>query len=244
MSPQRSSNGSDRVALDAFSEPDRNLLAGLAGRTRRVDAGDRVCRDGMAEPTLHALTEGWVCAVRPMQDGQRQVLDVFLPGDWMLLRDLASEEASATLVAATPAVVVEVSKSGLRDRLAGSAEAARHLLDRMAREESLLIDRLASLGRRTAEERTVRFLLELHDRLGAPAGRFELPLTQALIADVVGLSAVHVSRTLGSLRDRGLLEIERSTVILHDEASLRAIAGLEAGGLAGAPKGSEPGVQA
>ena len=79
-------------------------------------------------------------------------------------------------------------------------------------------DQITRLGRRTAYERFGNLLLELYHRLHvvglARDGRFALPLTQEMLADALGLSVVHVNRTVQQMRRDGLLELRAGTVVI------------------------------
>ena len=85
-----------------------------------------------------------------------------------------------------------------------------------ARDEAILAEQVVRLGRRSAVERMTHLFLEIHKRLQlvglAEPESFELPLTQEVIADLMGLSVVHVNRTLRQLRLRGLIEMKGKQV--------------------------------
>ncbi|WP_202946716.1 Crp/Fnr family transcriptional regulator [Allomesorhizobium alhagi] len=76
-----------------------------------------------------------------------------------------------------------------------------------SRDEATVVEHLVGIGRRDARERTAHFLLELGARLklvglGSAAG-YACPLSQSMLADAIGLSAVHVNRVLRELREAG-----------------------------------------
>jgi CRP-like cAMP-binding protein len=107
--------------------------------------------------------------------------------------------------------------------LARAARLATHLQD------ALLCEQIARLGQQNAGERFAHLMLELHYRLGL-IGRvnghsFALPLTQDVLADALGLSAVHLNRTLKQLRRDGLLKLESGHVTLLQPETLRSMAG-------------------
>jgi CRP-like cAMP-binding protein len=87
-------------------------------------------------------------------------------------------------------------------------------------EEAVVVERLVSLGRRDALERTAHFLLELGARLRlvglATKDGYDCPLSQYHLADALGLSAVHVNRVLRHLREDGLLTFRNGTVTFDD----------------------------
>ena len=89
-----------------------------------------------------------------------------------------------------------------------------------AREAAIYGERIIDIGRRSAYERLAHLILELLTRLRA-AGLAEersyvLPLTQELIADVLGLSGPHVSRMLRLMREEGLVRIDGHRLTVTD----------------------------
>jgi CRP-like cAMP-binding protein len=95
-------------------------------------------------------------------------------------------------------------------------------------QERWLRDQVVRLGRRSAYERTVHLVLELHERLnavGLAAGQcFALPLTQDVLADALGLSVVHVNRVLAQARRDGLFELRGGYVVIHGLERMEAAA--------------------
>ena len=75
--------------------------------------------------------------------------------------------------------------------------------------------------------------MELAERLSliglATATEFKCPLTQFVLADALGLTAIHVNRTLRQLRELNLLSLRRGTVTIHNLAGLRKLAGFQGG---------------
>ena len=71
-----------------------------------------------------------------------------------------------------------------------------------SRDEAMVVEHLVSIGRRTAIERTAHFFLELSERLRlvglANDKEFACPLNQYVLADALGLSAIHVNRVLAA----------------------------------------------
>ncbi|MDQ0524952.1 CRP-like cAMP-binding protein [Azospirillum rugosum] len=96
-----------------------------------------------------------------------------------------------------------------------------------AKEEAIIAERLLSVGRRTALERTAHLIVELLKRLSlvglADGGRFILPVTQEILADALGLSIVHINRTLRRLRDIGLIEVAGQQITVNDDKQLSSV---------------------
>jgi CRP-like cAMP-binding protein len=100
-----------------------------------------------------------------------------------------------------------------------------------SRDEAITVEHLASVGRRSAIERTAHFFLELCGRLFlvglATEAEFACPLSQSVLADALGLSTIHVNRVLRDLREAKLLTFQDHKVTIHNRIELMALAGYE-----------------
>jgi CRP-like cAMP-binding protein len=97
----------------------------------------------------------------------------------------------------------------------------------------MVVEHLVNIGRRSAIERTAHFFMEMAERLHligqATETEFKCPLTQFVLADALGLTAIHINRVLRELRDRRLLTVRKGSVSIHDLAGLRKLAGFQGG---------------
>jgi len=100
-----------------------------------------------------------------------------------------------------------------------------------ARDQAILIERLINLGRRSAREKVAHFLLEMAHRLDKACADIadcnHLPLTQVLMADALGLSTVHVNRTLNELKQQSLTASASDGVVILDREQLSKVAGFD-----------------
>ncbi len=132
------------------------------------------------------------------------------------------------LCAVTDGVASVIDARLLLDIFRGSPRLGSALLWSVSRDEAMVVDHLASIGRRSAQERMAHFFLQLLERLrliGLAGERgFSCPLNQYLLADALGLSAIHVNRVLRQLREENLLTIKDGAVTFHDPARLKSIA--------------------
>jgi CRP-like cAMP-binding protein len=89
---------------------------------------------------------------------------------------------------------------------------------------------ITTLGQFSAEERIAFLLLHLMQRIATRnvirEQQYPFPLRQQHIADAVGLTAVHVSRILGTFRDRGIVELSNGVLKVADLAELEHLGGL------------------
>lgn len=174
----------------------------------------------IAEPLL--LLQGWAARVRILPDGRRQFMSFYLPGDVIGVSHQAMPLASATVVALTECTVCPAPPAPAGSGLA-QAYAVAEALD-----EAYLLGHVVQLGRLNAQERISDFLLEIYERLSLAGltvgGSFEMPLTQEMLADALGLTPVHVNRMIQQARRDGELMWKSGRVLLRDpERTARSI---------------------
>jgi CRP-like cAMP-binding protein len=155
-----------------------------------------------------------------LSEGSRQIVSFLLPGDIVLPSLLFSPTAHCMVEAITEVHCRSFRREDLSAMLLAGADPLGQLgklwTDGCQRAHELAVD----LGRRAADERIARLILNLHDRLAsrglAEGFTMEFPLRQHHVADATGLTAVHVSKVLSEFRRNGLIEIsERSLTILR-----------------------------
>lgn len=160
---------------------------------------------------VYVLLDGWAMRYKLLADGRRQVINFFLPGDLMCLNACVLKKSDYTVTLLTDAALAVIEVPEMFDMARSFPLLSAALRWCSAREESILMERLMSLGRRSAYERTAHVLLELCRRLQtlgrAPDRRFHIPVTQQLLSDVLGLSTVHVNRTLRRMQEEGLIRV-------------------------------------
>jgi CRP-like cAMP-binding protein len=199
-------------------------------RVERYSPGAQVAVEAVrgVERQLAVVT-GWACELRILPDGRRQIFGFLLPGDFIDGR-ATSSLGHRGVVAITRLEVVNASPH-LADPVA-RADLLGALDEAVLQKEERLYDHLTRIGRLTARERVLHLLLEFCDRLEqiglAKADSFKLPLTQEIFADTLGLSVVHINRTLKQLRQEGAVMVKAGTVTLHNRARLAAAVGYRA----------------
>ncbi|TVQ33902.1 MAG: Crp/Fnr family transcriptional regulator [Wenzhouxiangella sp.] len=204
-----------------------DVLASLERDLKSYHAGERLQVIGAQASQFFTLHRGWACAVRVLADGQRQVLDIFLPGQIMGLREMGFDQTHAEIVALTDVEACPFPRTHLKDVFTRAPGLGELFFIVMAREQAMLTERMISIGRRPAVQRLAHFLLEFQVRLGSDNDDFELPLNQSVIGDALGLSAVHVSRTMAVLRKRGLVAADNGRIRILDIDALADLAEFE-----------------
>jgi len=163
-----------------------------------------------------------------LRNGARLIQKVHLPGDMLGMPSMVLTRAADTLTAITEAGIAFVPFQRLSEIYARLPRLATLFFYAAQVERLALMDALVAIGRTSAKEQLARLYLDLHARLSALGAvendAFDLPLTQEVIADLTGLTAVHVNRKMRELREEGLIAREGGRVRLLDLAALRALA--------------------
>lgn len=187
-----------------------------AGVIVACEAGQEIAQARDAD-RLYRLVDGWAFDARILEDGRRQIVSFLLPGELVNAGPVLGSRGGLPLYALT-----DISMA--TDKGRGTGDALPAVLAQMTR----LGDQVISLGRRTAYERIAAFLLQIAERLDESTGRaagqrYLVPLRLEHLADHLGLSVVHVSRTLRQLRENGLASLYRGELELGDRRVLTRI---------------------
>jgi len=187
---------------------------------------DEVCSD------LYTLLDGWVSLYQILEDGRRQILDFALPGAFLGFQPNLDAPASHSAYCLTDIAVCVFPRENLFDLFRAHPELALRMAWITARDGAMAREHLTNVGRRSARERVAHLLLEPFYRVRRKAdarqeNSINLPLTQEHIADALGLTTVHVNRTLRGLRQADLLDISGRTLTVRDPAMLAEIAGFD-----------------
>ena len=162
------------------------------------------------------VVSGWACETRILRDGRRQIFGFVLPGDPIDVES-SSNIGQRALIALTRLEVVDAEVVSGGDSIE-AANSARAIERAIRQREERLFDQMVRIGRLTAKERVLNMLLELYDRLDAVGmvkeRTFRIPITQEMFADALGLSIVHINRTLQQLRREGLIVLKAGSVTL------------------------------
>jgi len=214
-----------------LTDDERVCLAELQSAPIKVPRGRELLHQGEKGQVAYLLQSGWGCSYKTLTDGGRQVITFPIAGDWVGLRSVLLRTSDHTFAALTDAVVSRVELPRMLTLFNEFPRLGTAVLWATSRDEAITVEHLASIGRRTAIERTAHFFLELWDRLRlvglAGETEFDCPLNQYELADALGLSSIHVNRVLRELREVKLLTFSSRTVTFLDMPACRLLAGYE-----------------
>ena len=212
----------------ALSEEELAVLERLQECRHSFVVGRDMVHQGQSNQAAYILSSGWVCSYKIQADGTRQIVDFQVPGDFLGLRSVLLRTSDHGFEPIVDIEAAEVMTSELLEAFAQAPRLATAILWAASRDEAMVVEHLVGIGRRDANARTAHFLLELGSRLalvdmGSKKG-YDCPLTQYHLADVLGLSAVHVNRVLRQLRENGLLTFRDGHVTFQNYDGLVELA--------------------
>lgn len=216
-----------RRLLDSnrLSDQERQSLNNLHVPLQRIPAKHLAVEAGERAPGL-IVAEGWCYTYKLLRDGRRQIVQFHLPGDVVNPYAFFGLRAPCSVRTLTPLSCATLDSS-IWDNLAYVSPELSRRLSWQFGESTVHYEHVLSLGRRNAYERMAHLLLAFWHRLSV-VGRTEgwsysFPVKQEHLADHLGLSIVHVSRTLTELRKDRLLRIERGSVFLDQPERLMEV---------------------
>jgi CRP-like cAMP-binding protein len=215
-------------ARDELSDEEERAIRGAVAETRELRADQIAIRADVELSSCLLLLEGLMCRYKDLRDGQRQITELHVAGDFADLHSFTLKRLDHNVLTLTPCRVAIVP----HERMKAITEEHPHLgriywfatnMDAAIHREWAL-----SLGRRSALSRVAHLFCELHVRLGlvglADPDGYALNLTQADLAECLGLTSVHVNRTLKELREQGLVEFRGGRVSVRDRKGLERVA--------------------
>lgn len=190
--------------------------------------GSVFVQEGEPYGHTYVVQEGWAIRFKVLSDGRRQVLNFVLPGDFIGLFSSLFQTADHSVAALTDVQISRVDPLTFVDMFARCPRLAAAVAWSAGRDEAILSEQVVRVGRRSAYERTGHLMIELLHRLRlvgeAERRSFDLPLTQEILADTLGLSLVHINRTLRRLREAELLRVVGNRVVIDDLERLEQVA--------------------
>jgi CRP-like cAMP-binding protein len=215
-------------ARDAVSAEEEEAIRSLFSEVREVPADKTLVRAGDRLNISLLLLDGLLCRYKDLRDGSRQISELHVAGDFADLHSFTLKRLDHSVMTLTPCRIAVAP----HDRIMAVTTAHPHLtrlfwlttnIDAAIHREWVL-----SLGRRTAMARIAHLFCELRERLAlvglADDTGYALALTQTDLAECLGLTAVHVNRTLRELRECGLVEFRGRRVTIRDLAGLQRVA--------------------
>lgn len=213
---------------DRLSSEEVRIVASLAGKARIVAAKtDLVCEgDSPRESTL--LLSGTAARYNIVGDGKRQISALHFAGDFIDLHSLLLQEMDHSVGAISECQVAGVPHETLRELSSNHPHLMRMLWLLTVIDAAIFRQWLVAAGRRSVRGQLAHLLCEVWSRLEivdlVDGYTFQLPLSQTDLSDAMGLSLVHVNRTIQALKREGLVDWNGQIVRILNWTKLQQLA--------------------
>jgi CRP-like cAMP-binding protein len=202
-----------------LSAADRAVLDRAASeRVRSFGPRVDIAREGDRPRDVHMILAGWACRYKQLEDGRRQIVSFFLPGDICDLNIFILREMDHSIGTITSVTVADLSREFFDEISSGFPRIATAFWWESLVNAAIQREWTMSLGQRTAAERMSHLLCEIFLRLRLAGltreDSCDFPLTQSDLADATGLSKVHVNRTLQELRSAELIVLKGKSLTI------------------------------
>jgi CRP-like cAMP-binding protein len=216
-----------------FTRGEFAILQEMGWEVRSVRRRQPIVIEGTRTRVVYFVMDGFLMRYRILRDGQRQVVNLIIPGDFAGVPSCFFLDSLYTIKALTNATVAALPV----ERLVGLVETypriAAQILWSFSCDSAIYAEHITVVGRRSALARVAHFLLELLTRLQrvglADERSFKVPLRQDVISDALGLSLAYVNRLLRQLADEGLVFIRGEKIRINDVEELSSLADFERG---------------
>lgn len=198
--------------FEPLSNEDSDALAALTARVKNYPKRSDILRHGDPLDYVYLIRKGWACRYTILPDGRRQIISFVIPGDLCNAHIMLFERMEHSIGTLTPCEVGLIPPQEFLKVLNMHPRVSRALFWSGLVMESVLRERIITLGRRTATQRIAHLFCELLLRLRsvglAKDHSYDLPLTQLDIADTLGLNHIHVNRVVRTMRKMGLIKLK------------------------------------
>ena len=207
---------------------DRQLLDDITRRPRPVGPREDLIREGEVPSDVHLVLQGVACRYKNLADGGRQIFAYMVPGDFCDLNVFILKAMDHSIGTLSQCSMIAIPREAVLE-MSQRPAIARACWWATLVDEAVLREWLVNLGQRSAEHRIAHLFCELHLRFKsiglANGGNFEMPITQTELGETMGLSTVHVNRSLQSLRAQNLIFTKGRSISIPDVARLHEISG-------------------
>ena len=213
---------------DRISPEEIEALQKALEPPKTVAAGSDIVREHSRPLHSTLLISGFSARYSTLEDGARQITEINVAGDFIDLHSLLMKQMDHGVVALTECVIAEAPHSGLIDITERHPHLTRLLWLDTIIDAAIHRQWLVAMGRRSGLGHLAHLVCELYLRLQAVGQTgdltFDLPLTQAVLGDALGLSTVHVSRLISELRGEGVINWSGGQIDILDWRRLAEIA--------------------
>ena len=209
----------------------RAALEAMPSRLREYQKGDLIVEADTSPDESALVVTGCVFRFKRTADGDRQIVALHVPGDFVDLHSFVLKPMDHSVAAAVASIVARVPHGKIADILRDHPHLTRNLMWDMALDATIGREWMVAMGRRQAPARMAHLFCEMYFRMRRAGlvkdGSFEFSLTQQDVGDLCGLSTVHVNRTIQALRKKELIAMDSKSVTILALEELIGLAGFD-----------------
>jgi CRP-like cAMP-binding protein len=206
-------------SIAGLSDEERQAIQSLPLRIRVLRPGQDIVQDGEKPSQCCLVVEGWAFRYKLLNEGKRQILSFHVPGDVPDLQSLHLQTMDHSLATLTEATVAFIPHEDLRELIVRFPSIAGALWRDTLVDAAIFREWIVGIGRKSSYGRIAHLFCEMYLKLEAVGlaqeHRYTLPLTQAQLADALGMSNVHANRVLQEMRSKNLITLKSSALVIH-----------------------------
>jgi CRP/FNR family transcriptional regulator, anaerobic regulatory protein len=203
-------------------------IVDLETGARVLPSGSDLYRQGDMCSTYYVVLSGWIALSALLDDGSCQILDFALPGAVLGFQSGAGAPMYHSARCLSVVRVYAFPRGKLDTIIESNPRLAVLLCRQIVADEARAHDHLTNLGLRGAGSASPVSCSRVRGRLPAEPGEIlQLPLSQSHIGQALGLTYVHVCRTLQILREQKIVRFANHRLEIIDPPALVAAAGIE-----------------
>ncbi len=211
-----------------FSVAEAGLLEERMAETKVYEPGEYLVREGERIGYSSLILEGYACRCKDDPEGNRQIMEIQIPGNFVDLHSYPLEVLDHGICALSPCKIVKFYHHDISELIEKSPRLARILWFTTMVDASIHREWIMNIGSRSGKARIAHLFCELYCRsevVGLASDHtYYLPLNQTQIGECLGFTQMHVNRMLKDLREEGLVSFRGQEVQIHNWEALRDLA--------------------
>ena len=213
---------------DVVSDAEVEALASLPFKIRQFDANNEIIQQGQRVSDSCLILDGFCIRAHQVRSGSRQISAIHIPGDFVDLHGFFLKVLDHSIVALRTSTVAFVSHQAVRKLFDTEPHLARLLSTLVTVDAAIERAWITSMGRRSVAQQIAHLICELYTKMSivglVTRLRFEFPVKQEELADVLGLSLVHTNRMIQKLRAQALITWDSGIITIPDLDRLKEFA--------------------
>jgi CRP-like cAMP-binding protein len=215
----------------SLSEDDLKAIKALPIDLKEVEADSPIVSEGDRPSHCCLMVTGFSIRSKVASTGRRQILSFHIPGDIPDLQSLFLGKMDHDLGTISPATLGFIKHTALDRLVTDSPTIARALWRETLIDAAIFREWIVNMGARPGPARMAHLMAELRERMASVGltsdGEFPFPVTQAELADALGMSSVHVNRILQTYRAQRILDLQRNNIHIANYEKIVSAGGFD-----------------